>query len=638
MNFFEAQAKAKRSSGILVLLFLLAVTVLIALTNLLVIISVAYFQTEDINLALSNLQTYATPKTLIIASGLVLFTVMVGILTMYYRLSSGGQVVAESLGGKKLTPNSKKFQHKKLQNVVEEMAIASGIAVPPIYILSVPSINAFAAGHTSDDAVIGVTQGLLDALNREELQGVIAHEFSHIFNGDMRLNMKLTSLLNGILAIGNVGQFIIRVLLRAGNSGGSSRGSKKEGGGGIMVIALLGVGLFIIGYAGVFIGNIIKSRISRKREYLADATAVQYTRYPQGIAGALKKIGARSIGSTLKTPDATTFSHLFFANGVSGFFDTLLATHPPLQKRIRAIEPNWDGKFRTLAQAPKKPKTPKKNRDKMRTMAEVLTLQVGASIKDIAKPQDKHLRFAHNFLASIDPKLKAQLNDPLGAQTVILSLLTEDETTLRNRQWQLAIGVLKKELTFSYILIKPVPKDAYIHLIQLALPALKNCTKSQYETFKHLVEHFIKIDNKINLFEWSIEQIVIRPLDRHFGLRKMPKLTHSTLGGIKKECELLFSMLAQLQYKDEKEAEVCFKEALFAIKATALSYQAKETINFKNFQQAIERIEQAKAPIKERIFTAALLIMDSDDKRTPTEIEMIHALASLMQLPLPPLV
>src|SRR5690606_28971990 len=256
----------------------------------------------------------------------------------------GGSVVAGLLGGLPVNPATDDPDERRLVNVVEEMAIASGVPVPAIYVLpGEESINAFAAGYGVHDAAVAVTRGALKHLTRDELQGVIAHEFSHILNGDMRLNIRLIGLLHGLLLLALIG----RVLLR---SGGRSRGRRKEKGGSVQV-ALIGLGLVLLGYIGVFFGKLIKAAASRQREYLADAAAVQFTRNPEGIAGALKKIGALGAGSRIVHPRAEELSHLYFASGLRSSFAGLFATHPPLVERIRRIDPSFSGDFEGVFEA-----------------------------------------------------------------------------------------------------------------------------------------------------------------------------------------------------------------------------------------------------------------------------------------------
>lgn len=332
MNFFEQQCRAKRRSVQLVILMFLAVLGLILVSCMLLILPFSYGKTLE-NMA-SNWQFFATVSTLV--TGVVLL----GGLIKYVELTGGGKVVARRLGGRLINHDARTLEERRLVNVVEEMALASGTAVPCVYLLPDQGINAFAAGFTPQDAVIGVTQGAISLLSRDELQGVIAHEFSHIYNGDMRLNTQLVAIVHGIMVIGLAGNHLLRGLEDTPHS---SANRKQP----TILVSMFGTALCIVGFSGTFVGNLIKAAVSRQREFLADATAVQYTRNPDSIAGALKKIGGYKMGSTLKAARAAEFSHLFFGPGTSSSY--LLSGHPDLRERIRRIDPDWDGTFVNVA-------------------------------------------------------------------------------------------------------------------------------------------------------------------------------------------------------------------------------------------------------------------------------------------------
>src|ERR1039457_750285 len=269
---------------------------------------------------------------------------VIGVASLYKwsEYSAGGSAVAEGVGGRRVDPHTTDPKEHQLLNVVEEMAIASGLPVPAVYVLDEePAINSFAAGLTTSDAVVTVTRGTLQKLSRDELQGVVAHEFSHILNGDMRMNIRVSAIIFGILVIGLAGRATLWGL-RAGRLG-SSRG--KGGGGAVLVVLGIGLALLAIGYIGYFFGRLIQASVSRQREFLADASAVQFTRNPDGVTGALKKIGGYAIGSELDTHRAAEIGHFFFAQAFASDFGGLWATHPPLGSRISAIDPNFDGKF-----------------------------------------------------------------------------------------------------------------------------------------------------------------------------------------------------------------------------------------------------------------------------------------------------
>ncbi|KFZ30613.1 hypothetical protein IDSA_08760 [Pseudidiomarina salinarum] len=338
VNFFEHQQQARRNTWLLVGLFVVAFALIIIFVTAVVAIA---FGVVD---ASQQGDFTAEPGML----SWTAFFVGIGILLVmgmkWLQLRPGGHVVAESLGGVRLSPDTQDPVERRVQNVVEEMAIAANMPVPEVYILPNESaINAFAAGYQTRDAVIGLTRGSIETFTREELQAVVAHEFSHILNGDMRLNIRLISALAGILVVAHLG----RMLLYSAHFGRGSRDRNNA-------LPLLGIALIVIGSIGILFGNLIKSAVSRQREYLADAAAVQFTRHPDSLAGALKQIGARNHdnndGSKVEHKNADQTAHLFFGQALSHWF-SMMATHPPLEKRIKRIQPGWNGKFPEPRQA-----------------------------------------------------------------------------------------------------------------------------------------------------------------------------------------------------------------------------------------------------------------------------------------------
>jgi Zn-dependent protease with chaperone function len=325
MNFFEHQARARSRTRGLVLLFLLAVAVIVAAIVGIVAVMLAAAMQQP--LALAAQQNADTLWMTALAT-----LAVIGLASLYKSASlrAGGSAVAQALGGTRVPPDTQDRRLRRLRNVVEEMAIAAGTPVPEVYVLEHEAgINAFAAGWSPADAAVAVTRGTLEKLSRDELQGVIAHEFSHVLNGDMRLNIRLMGLLFGILVIAVIG----REVLEAGARGRSS--SKKEGG----AIVLIALAVMLIGYIGLFFGRLIKAGVSRSREYLADSSAVQFTRQTTGITGALKKIAGIDAGSRLQAAGKEEVAHMLFGDGV-GYF-ALFATHPPILDRIRRLDPRF---------------------------------------------------------------------------------------------------------------------------------------------------------------------------------------------------------------------------------------------------------------------------------------------------------
>ncbi len=631
MNFFEEQARSRQHTLWLVGLFFIAVLLLIGVTIVFVI--GLYLYADDIVVTdfLVDPLAYVPPKIFYGVIVTVVGVVAGGSLYKYLSLSSGGKSVAVALGGRQLNRNNADSQEKVLLNVVDEMSIASGISTPTVYILDESGINAFAAGLTLDDAVIGVTRGCIEKLDREELQGVIAHEFSHIFNGDMRLNLQLTATLHGILLIGLIGRFILRSISRTSHRRSSS--SNKKGNGGLYVL-VLGFGLLAIGYVGTFFGSIIKANVSRKREYLADATAVQYTRYPRGISGALKKIAYYS--SRLETPAAETYSHLYFAEGVGSFFSSLMATHPPLERRIKKIEPRWSGRFpdydKPKRTEPKEEKVKREEEKKERFVQGA----IATAMMSVGQIKEEEVAQVQAEIEALDAKIQERLNDPLGAQAVILSLLYDAA-----HKEQL-FAVVQEENPYLLLEFASFMQEGHSELqkqsaliVSLSLNALKSLSAEQYQRFNKIVETFVTVDKHVSLFEWSLQYIIQRPIEMHLGIRKVPKTAHAHIGAIKEEVEILFSMLVQAQYDNEEQAKEAFNKSKKAIKAGALQYHQRESITHDLFLKSVLAIETAKPAIAQRIFEGVLHSIKIDGQVSETENAFVHAIAQLMQVPLP---
>ena len=636
MNFFQEQESARKHTLFLVGVFMLAVLALMVVTIAFLMGLFLYANDVPFELFLAEPTTYMQPKIIYGVVVTVLLVVGGGSLYKYFALSSGGKVVAVALGARQVNRNTSKPEEKKLLNVVDEMAIASGISTPTVFVMDEEGINAFAAGLSFDDAIVCVTTGCIEKLDREELQGVIAHEFSHIFNGDMRLNLQLTATLHGILLIGLIGQFILRSMSRSRHTT-RSPGTKK-GSGGLYVLAL-GAGLMAIGYAGTFFGSIIKANVSRKREYLADATAVQYTRYPDGIGGALKKIAYYS--SELHSPVAETYSHLYFAEGVSTFFSSLMATHPPLKDRIKKIQPRWNGKFpdyskikQRKAKRSEQKDIKKEEREKEK---EIFTQgAIAAAMMQVGQIKEESVEKVQKEIEALPTELEERLSDPLGAQAVLLFLLYD-------AAYKDALFAVLKEKN-PYLLLefasflnhqKDDLKDQSALLVSLSLNTLKSLSLEQYESFKSIVSSFIQVDKRVTLFEWSLQYIIQRPLEIHLQLRKPPKRSHSNLGAMKRDVELLYSMLAQEQFEDDLDAQNAFGEAKAAIRAGALRYVDRSEITHERFLEAMQEIERAKPVIAERVFEGILHLIKADAKVSHIENAFVHAVAQMMQVPLP---
>ena len=325
-NFYDHQARARALTRRLVLLWSCSVIALIAFTTILCVGAARILQANTdpyYRFQLNDLIQMGTTDLDPLYFGAVGGFILLGIGLMSFikgiQLRTGGAAVAQMLGGRRIDPASTDKYDRRIYNVVHEMALAAGMPTPDVYVIEDTAINAFAAGRTPEDAVIGLTSGAIDVLERQELQGVIAHEFSHIANGDMKLNLRVIIAIAGLTFIYIMGRMLLEI----------SRGSGRKN---VAPFLALGLILMTIGLIGTFFGYIIQAAISRQREYLADASAVQYTRNPKGIASALRKIS--QAGSSLNHPKALECSHMMFSQG---FRSKLFATHPPIRKRIERL-------------------------------------------------------------------------------------------------------------------------------------------------------------------------------------------------------------------------------------------------------------------------------------------------------------
>jgi Zn-dependent protease with chaperone function len=642
MNFFEHQDRAKRKTNHLILLLLLAVLSLVALTTLLFAAFVYFGQEHNSTNAGATLsvwqgiiQALSFESFIWIAVG-VSSVVALGSLFRFFQLRAGGKTIAEAMGGRLLSGNTIDADERKILNVVEEMAIASGTAAPPVYLIEDDAINAFAAGYQPQDAVIGITRGCIHALNRDELQGVIAHEFSHIFHGDMRINMRLISLLHGILVIGLIGEFLMRT---AGNRN-IRRASKNNSPAALLA---LGLGLLVIGYSGIFFGNLIKAAVSRQREFLADASAVQFTRNPEGIAGALKKIGGSSHGSQLQNEHAAEFSHLYFGQGIKSFF-RLMATHPPLEERIKRIQPNWNGEFAQATYI--RSKTSVDDSGAMGFSEEATTvhnasvtsaIDIDATLNQIAQPTQPQIAYARKRIAEIPPLLKEAAQEPFSARGLVFGLLLDRHDALRKQQ----LALLSEQLpaadinTLNEIITTAADIDASLRLplIELCLSSLKQLSADQQHAFISCLNVLISADNKVSLMEWAIYRIV-----RHNTLIHNKHDRNRNLRDLQTECQLLLSLLAYAGAKSEADARAAFAQAQSILNFSSITLLARTSIKLADADKALEQLNLTKPLQKPQLLKALSQCILHDGEVTIAEAELFRAIADSLDCPIPPLI
>jgi Zn-dependent protease with chaperone function len=633
MNFFEQQKKTEKKTVFFIILFVLCTLCIAFVVSYPICLLVLPPVDQEYHYSPIYVFSNSSPKLILT---IFLITVVFVASNSTYKMiklakDSPGYVIG-SLNGRLCARYRANARETVLLNVVEEIAIASGIPPPPVYILSGEStINAFAAGNSHDDAVIGITAGAVKYLTREELQGVIAHEFSHIFNRDIKLNIFTIAVLNGILAISLAGEFLVR----ASTSGSSRKGKGRA------QLFLLGACLYIIGYIGIFFGNIIKAAINREREYLADATAAQFTRYPKGLADALKKIGG--FGSFMSSERSSEFSHLYFAKGIKY---SLFNSHPNINKRIYALDPAWDGKY-LAAEPTEEPVISKEDRE--RAIREEKNRKFGeywASLPLMATGPiptlDKAVKLdkAAQTIKEIPPILYGSSADAQGAQYIIFSIIfainsnsnveqiasdSQKETTGGTSDGTVKFETIQKE-------VKRCHSDLYLDIVNLCIPTLKTLTLERYLKFKELLIKLMMADRKVTWRELNLKYLVLYPLDITFGIRKPAKEIYDNIASIRADVETLLSKFTYHQFYDDAAAFAAFRKTIAAFNINA-AYLDSNKITIADVEKAFDTVQKATLIIRKKIFDMSAACLKTDGSLSSLDNETIHALSALLHLP-----
>lgn len=630
MNFFQQQDNARKNTRWLVVLFILAVLSLIALTNLFLFVfpwewNTTAFSEQGANRDLiclmddncSFLQQLDWQRMLYISC---LITAVIGLVSLFkwMQIRQGGRAVAQMLGGSEVLANTDDFAEKRLLNVVEEMALAANMPVPAVFILQKEQgINAFAAGFTSHDAVVAVTRGALDSFNRDQLQGVIAHEFSHILNGDMRLNMKLIAILHGIMFITEAGFAFLR-------TGRHSR-RKNEG-----PVVLLGLGLLLLGSLGTLFGNMIKAAVNRQREFLADASAVQFTRNPTGIADALKIIGGSTYGSQIVDAHSTEVSHLFFGAALSKMAG-LFATHPPLVQRIKRIEPYWNGQYLTPAAKPAQ-NVSEINPNNIEAQRILQARRVADSVLSVS------VATAAPVGDSWDPKamMLDKLHQPLTAAAVLVCLLYHKDNDKQQRivdelqpSWPDLFKAIQSVYWMNWV------REDFLPLVNLATSGLRQLSASQYRDYKRVIMQLMQADGGIDLYEWALFQMLRNSLDSHFESAQFKREKYRKIEEIADEVILVIGTVAAAGAGTQEHKKNVFYAACASCGLEGTSWEKVSQSPIAEFSLAINKIALAYPLLKPRILKALVQVIKADGKIDIIERQTIMAIGAAIDAPLP---
>jgi len=650
MNFFEHQEKARKQSRWIIAAFI-GVTLLIVLTiDLLVLLTFAgtgqvtqgaYSSGFSLSSLFSAEVWQANAKLLATSSVVTASVIGIASLGKTVSLRSGGGKVARDMGATIVTPDTRDPLRRRLYNVVEEIALASGIPVPEVYVMeNEPGINAFAAGYSSADAAVAVTQGALEKLNRSELQGVIAHEFSHIFNGDMRINIKMMGVIFGIMVIAILG----RKFLTSSRFTVSSSRNNNAGG-----IVFVGMALVAIGYVGLFFARWMKSALSRQREYLADASAVQFTRDPNSIAGALKKIAAYGHSSYLKADDEEV-SHMLFGTGSRSL---MFATHPPLVERISRLEKGFKAEdIADLAVKLKKQETrehvqaelaQQEQQNKKDKKLNGGFFDVENIINDIGNPAVERIAAAAVLAASMSEGLSNAAHSIEWAPEVLFYCLLDENPELREKQLlaitkhmgdisERKVGFLLKENG----IINPAQR---LPLLDISFPTLKRRPTHEVEKILTTIDELTMVDNKIDTFEYLLSRLV----GKYLHETHMPNRTR--LHGDKKlkdcidELTLVFSTIATHGQNSETAEGLQNAQKAFRSGMESVGIMHKNLIFADDWHAkmdaALDLLSRLTPSAKQKLVVALAKTVLDDHDVILAEQEMLRVICALINVPLP---
>ena len=650
MNFFAQQERARTQTRRMLILFVIAVICIVAAVDL--VVAFAFGVAGS-----SHRHGYASapaPTGVLVVSSLIVLAI-VGLSTLYKvsSLRGGGGTVARQLGATLIDPHDPavagNFAYKRLRNVVEEIAIASGVPVPEIYVLEdEPAINAFASGYTPSDAAVTVTQGCLDKLTRDELQGVIAHEFSHVLNGDMRLNIRLMGVLFGILVIGIVGRKVVQY-------GGRGRDSAWP--------VAAGIAIFIVGSVGVFFGRLIKAGISRQREYLADASAVQFTRQSRGISGALKKIGSLAEGSKLASSDTEEVAHMLFGDGVG--YSALFATHPPLHKRILAIDPQFDPK--ELEQIAAAWSAPVQALDEEGAEVSISGLApVGAVaaarapaaasvlpqadaeialtpkkvIRQVAQPGADDYHIASAIHTTISERLRTFAYMQDRSAQIVFALTLDAQAEVREKQLRIVekfydatarVGVA--EIAGEVADLHPMQR---LPLAQLAFPSLRRRPRPQLQTFLAALNELIQADGRVQLEEYCLAKLVGIQVIEALDPSKSSPIGRNKLPDCAADLAAVIATVARHGNDDESQAERAYLLGMHEVLPDAIEVYAPPDDFAQALDRALPKLDLLAPAGKELVVRGLTRAIGADGVVTVSEVELLRTICAALHCPLPP--
>ncbi len=650
MNFFEHQEIARKKSFLLGLLFVLALILIATSINL-----ISYLILHQSNIVATPLTAWLKSRESITIFGVVVLVIAGGTIYQFINLAKGGEAVANMAKGRPINLDASSPHEQRLINLVEEMSIASGTPMPDLFVMdNEPSINAFVAGYEPTETVLVVTRGALENLSREELQGVIGHEFSHILNGDMRINVRLIAILAGILSIGQIGQFLLRLTM---NRSHFSSSKKNEGN---ILFFIAGLAMVCIGYIGLFFGRIIKAAISRQREYLADAASIQFTRNPEGIAAALYKIHDSQNGSRLAaTYHAEDINHLCFSEAIKMNFSGLLASHPPLPDRINAINTSYLARFRARSNISKRQTSAKANSAQTKSEAGHALQSEGISsfyqpssdqssktpsslevVQSAGAVSPPHYDYALALLASIPDQIKQLAHTPSGAKILLLSLMLKESADNLHTKAIASLSECNQSLlnnskdTATAAHLSSITIKQRLPILEIALAALRQLDQTHKNDFIQDLANLARIDAKLTFFEFSLLTLAKQQLSPQHG-KKLKTKYHST-NEVSDEIALILKMFAKAATSDLQEQQRLFS---LAIQPFTIKIEWNNTFNVteERISHSLNKLRLLSPLLKRPLLLSCAECVLADNSVHLKEYELLRLVSVVLDCPIPPL-
>lgn len=631
MRFFERQDRARRQSLVLILLFLLAVALIVLAVSAVLYSLYVYWVPYPVPFL-----DWLLSEPGWIVTGTVAAIVAMGSLYRYADLRRGGERVARMAGARPVPADTDETGERQLRNITEEMALASGVTVPRLFVMDrEAAINAFVAGYQPNEAVLVVTRGTLDALSRDELQGVVAHEFSHILNGDMRINVRLIAMLAGILLIGQLGQYLLRFGIWGWN--GHHHRRRYDGG-----LVLAGAVLAVVGYAGLFMGRVIKSAVSRQREYLADAAAVQFTRNPEGIGGGLYRIGVANAGSRLTaTGHAEDLNHLCFGESVS--LARLLASHPPIEARLNAIDETLLVRLKSrdrkaAREQGEAPPTAAGEAAAAMGFSGAGGLDIGRGAASVGTLSEAGAGYVRSLLAALPGGLNQQLHTAEGAVHLCLGLALEEADHGTLDQWLPAlepVGVVAIDPLLVRQMIQTLQDlgPAYrVPLVELSLPALRELDDGARKQLLQIMETLIREDRGARLPDIAILGFLKHHLGRKASRNR--RVVHRRYRPVMPDIRRLLWLMASAGRRSDPGP--LYREAMAGFESDPTPPDG-EGSRARNLLHSLGRLDGLPAMLKPALIDACVHCIQDDDRVSPREYELLRIIADQLDCPMPPL-